>query len=101
MAVAVPKSLKVLAVAIGLLAVAVLTAFGSDQTFTTTFSAAPSVSTGSASSVTTSSARVSGTVNPQGSPTSYTFQYGTSTSYGAQTSSTSAGYARCSRRSTW
>ncbi len=32
----IPKSLKVLAVAIGLLAVAMLTAFGSDQTFTGT-----------------------------------------------------------------
>ena len=51
----------------------------------------PTVTTGSSSSVTSSSATVSGTVNPNGTATSYAFQYGTSTSYGQQTSSQSAG----------
>jgi phosphodiesterase/alkaline phosphatase D-like protein len=41
--------------------------------------------------VTSSSATLSGTVNPGGAPISYAFQYGTSTSYGQQTSSQSAG----------
>ena len=68
-----------------------LTSTGADQTFSTTLSATPSVTTGSASSITSSSARLSGTVNPEGSSTSYAFQYATSTSYGAQTSSQSAG----------
>lgn len=51
----------------------------------------PTVTTGSSSSVTSSSATVSGTVNPNGTPASYAFQYGTSTSYGQQTSPQSAG----------
>jgi trimeric autotransporter adhesin len=68
-----------------------LTSNGVDQTFTTSNAAVPSLTTGPASSITTSSAKVSGTVNPNGTATSYAFQYGTSTSYGAQTSSQSAG----------
>jgi hypothetical protein len=68
-----------------------LTSNGADQTVTTTNAASPSVKTGGSSSVTSSSARVSGTVNPNGTTTSYSFQYGTSTSYGAQLSSQSAG----------
>ncbi len=51
----------------------------------------PTVMTGSSSSATSSSASVSGTVNPNGTPSSYAFQYGTSTAYGLQTSSQSAG----------
>jgi hypothetical protein len=51
----------------------------------------PTVTTGTASAVTSSSAHVDGTVNPNGTATSYVFQYGTSTSYGEQTSSQSAG----------
>ena len=43
------------------------------------------VTTGSAGSVTSSSATVSGSVNPNGLATSYHFQYGTSTSYGSST----------------
>ena len=65
-----------------LLALAVAVSFGAST---------PTVTTGSSNSVTTSSATVSGTVNPNGTPTSYAFQYGTSTSYGQQTSSQSAG----------
>jgi alpha-tubulin suppressor-like RCC1 family protein len=45
--------------------------------------APPLAETGSASTVTTSTAALSGTVNPQGSQTTYLFEYGTSASYGA------------------
>jgi hypothetical protein len=62
---------------------------GADQTFTTT--TPPAVTTGSASSVTRSSAGLSGTVNPQGQATTYYFRYGTATAYGLQTSPTNAG----------
>ena len=44
----------------------------------------PSVTTGSASSVGSSSATVAGTVNPNGLATTYHFDYGSSTSYGSQ-----------------
>jgi len=52
---------------------------------------APTVTTDSATSVTSSSATLNGTVNPNGSSTTYYFEYGTSTSYGSMTSSTIAG----------
>jgi hypothetical protein len=45
--------------------------------------ATPIVTTGPASSLTTSGAVVSGTVNPNGTSTSAYFQYGTTTSYGS------------------
>ena len=51
----------------------------------------PTVTTGSATSVTSSSATLNGTVNPNGSSTTYYFQYGATTSYGTNTTSTSAG----------
>jgi glycosyl hydrolase family 76 len=51
----------------------------------------PSASTGGASSITQSSATVSGTVNPNGRSTTYYFQYGTTTSYGSTTASQAAG----------
>ena len=51
----------------------------------------PSATTGSAASVAQSSATVNGTVNPNGTDTTYYFQYGTSTSYGTNTSVTDAG----------
>lgn len=62
---------------------------GVDQTFTTT--TPPGVTTGTPSSVTRSSASVTGTVNPQGQATTYYFRYGTTTAYGLQTSPASAG----------
>ncbi len=55
--------------------------------FTTTgagTSPSPIVATGSASGVGTGSATVSGTVNPNGTATTYHFDYGTSTNYGSQ-----------------
>ena len=65
------------------------TAVGSDQTFTT--HPAPNVATGGATSVSSSSAVVNGVVNPQGHRTTYFFQYGTSPSYGVQTTPGGAG----------
>jgi hypothetical protein len=52
---------------------------------------APSVSTGSASGITTSSATLNGTINPNGASTNYYFQWGTTTSYGNSTATVSAG----------
>lgn len=54
-------------------------------------SSPPSVTTGSASSIGESSATVNGTVNPNGQATTYYFRYGTTTSYGMQTSPANAG----------
>ncbi len=51
----------------------------------------PLASTGSASAVSQSEATLNGTINPKGQPTSYYFNYGTSSSYGEQTSTLSAG----------
>ena len=53
--------------------------------------AAPAAATGGATDVAQSSATIAGTVNPNGTDTSYYFQYGTTTSYGSNTPSTSAG----------
>jgi phosphodiesterase/alkaline phosphatase D-like protein len=65
------------------------TTFGGDQTFTTT--TPPAVATSTPSSVSRSSATLSGTVNPQGQATTYYFRYGTTTAYGLQSSPASAG----------
>ncbi len=51
----------------------------------------PTVTTASATSVTNNSATLNGTVNPNGTRTTYYFEYGTTTSYGSTTSSTDAG----------
>ena len=66
------------------------TSYGTGQTFTTTVSL-PTVSTTFATSVTSTSATLNGTVNPNGETTTYYFEYGTDTSYGTATSSSSAG----------
>lgn len=65
------------------------TSRGADQTFSTT--AAPTVVTGSASSIAPTSAKLNGTVTPDGQATSWYFEYGTSTSYGSKTAAKSAG----------
>ena len=52
---------------------------------------APRVITGSATSVTSTSATLNGTVNPKGEAATYYFEYGTDTNYGSTTSSASAG----------
>jgi len=69
------------------------TSYGSDQTFTTSACPPekPAVTTGSATSVTSSSATLNGTVNPNRASTTYYFQYGTTTGYGTNTTSASAG----------
>ncbi len=53
------------------------TVMGAGLTFTTTGSAVPSVITGGVSTVGTTTASVSGTVDPGGVPTTYYFEYGT------------------------
>jgi hypothetical protein len=60
------------------------TTVGADNTFTTSPPAQqpPVVVTGSASNITTDSATLNGTVNPNGGATSYHFEYGTDTNYG-------------------
>ena len=55
------------------------------------FQAAPTASTGGSESVTTGSAVVTGVVNPNGTATTYRFEYGTSTSYGLTTPDVDAG----------
>jgi phosphodiesterase/alkaline phosphatase D-like protein len=62
---------------------------GEDGTLTTF--KAPDVATGNASSITATSATLNGTVNPSGRPTTWFFEYGTSTRYGTRTSARSAG----------
>ncbi|HET7379614.1 MAG TPA: hypothetical protein VFJ24_06205 [Gaiellales bacterium] len=54
-------------------------------------SSAPSVNGVYASGTTVSSSLLTGYVDPRGVPTSYYFQYGTTTAYGAQTPTESAG----------
>ncbi len=53
--------------------------------------AAPTATTGPVSTVTNTSATVSGGVNPGGETTTWYVEYGTTTSYGKQTSSNNAG----------
>ena len=63
-----------------------------DGTFTTGVAAPPTAGTGAASSVTTSSAQVTGTVNPGGEPTTYVVEYGTTDSYGSATAPAAVGF---------
>jgi hypothetical protein len=51
----------------------------------------PLATTGAASNPTVDSAVVSGTVNPEGKPATYFFEYGTTASYGLQTAPGGAG----------
>src|SRR4051794_6554306 len=51
----------------------------------------PAVSTGGVREVATTAATLTASVNPHGAGTSYKFEYGTSTSYGASTPSAGAG----------
>jgi hypothetical protein len=53
--------------------------------------AKPGVATGAATSVTQSSATLTGKVNPKGTATTYYFQVGTTNRYGAQTGPSAAG----------
>jgi phosphodiesterase/alkaline phosphatase D-like protein len=66
------------------------TSVGADRQFTTR-NALPTATTGAASSVTSSGALVAGSVTPNGTSTSYWFEYGTEAFYGSQTSPAAAG----------
>jgi hypothetical protein len=57
---------------------------GSQTSLTATLWPGPTVATGSASNVGANSATVLGTVNPNGTATTYHFDYGTSTNYGSR-----------------
>jgi hypothetical protein len=72
--------LGVLVAAVGLLAAAAVAA-----------AAAPVAVTGGVTTFGSTSATVTGTVNPGGQPTTWYFEYGQSAGYGTQTASTSAG----------
>ena len=62
------------------------TRFGSDRTFTTLSATGPPVvTTNPATNVTSSSARLNGSLDPHGLTTSVHFQYGTTTRYGHTT----------------
>jgi hypothetical protein len=65
------------------------TSRGADQTFSTF--GAPGVTTDAATSVTPTSARLNGTITPNGQSTSWYFDYGTSTGYGTRTPVKGAG----------
>lgn len=56
---------------------------GSDETFTTRPLVPPGVSTGGAEDVVGTAATVSGALDPEGLPSTYRFEYGTSTAYGS------------------
>ncbi len=53
---------------------------------------APGAVTGSATAISTQGARLTGTVDPNGLPTSWYFVYGTTTAYGSRTASQSVGH---------
>jgi subtilisin family serine protease len=67
--------------------------YGEDKTFTTNAEGPPLATTSSAAGVKTMGATLRGTVNPNGYATTYSFEYGKTTSYGtkAPTSPASAG----------
>ena len=65
------------------------TTSGADSSFVT--SSVPGVTTGDASSIAPTSARLNGAVTPNGLATTWWFEYGTSTGYGTKTSARSAG----------
>jgi extracellular elastinolytic metalloproteinase len=68
------------------------TTYGADQTFTTpTVILAPDATTAPATALATTSAKVKGAVHPHGRTTTYRFDYGTTTAYGASTPSYAAG----------
>ena len=68
---------------------------GSDATFVTlsgsTSASAPTVTTGTATNIGTTTATLDGTINPNGAATTGTFEYGLTTSYGSAVVSSAAG----------
>ena len=69
------------------------TSNGVNKSFTTqpAVPTPPDVVTGWATEISGNSAKLNGTVNPNGASTTYYFEYGTTTSYGSTTTSTNAG----------
>ena len=65
------------------------TSRGADHTFST--AGAPTAVTGSTTSITLTTAKLTGSVNPNGLATTWYFEYGTTTSYGTKTAVKSAG----------
>jgi hypothetical protein len=63
--------------------------------------ASPTVSTVAAASIGQTAATLRADVNPHGKATTYAFQYGTTTAYGAQTPARSAGSGTSARRVTF
>ena len=72
------------------------TSRGADRSFRT--DRAPTVSTGGVDSITISSARVNGTVDPRGRSTVAWFEYGTTTALGSRTGEFDAGFGTRSTR---
>ncbi len=66
------------------------TTFGEDQTVGT-YGVAPALATGAAAGVGQTTAKLTGQLDPQGSDTTYRFEYGTTTNYGTITPETDAG----------
>src|SRR5262245_14675670 len=60
--------------------------------------AAPTVTTGGVALITQNSAKLKGTVDPNGTATNYIFQYGTTRLYGAQSAPQSAGAGNKAKR---
>ncbi len=63
------------------------TAFGEDMTFTTKAEGPPTIKTEEATEVLSTSAKLNGSVNPEGAETTYEFEYGKTTSYGSKSAS--------------
>lgn len=83
------RRMLILAVsALGILAAGALTPLGSAIGAS---SATPTATTGDATNVSQTLATLNGTVNPNGTTTTYVFQYGTTTAYGNTSSTGSAG----------
>jgi hypothetical protein len=64
---------------------------GANETFTTSGPKVPLAETVGASAITETGATLNGVVNPNGVETKYHFQYGTTVSYGKETTAVSAG----------
>jgi phosphodiesterase/alkaline phosphatase D-like protein len=64
---------------------------GADAVLTTGGAPAPAAVTGAASGISPTGATLNGSVNPNGRPTTWQFEYGTSTNYGSTTASQNAG----------
>jgi alpha-tubulin suppressor-like RCC1 family protein len=63
------------------------TTFGAVASFTTSSGGPPAVTTGAATGVTATGGTLSATIDAEGQPTAFTFEYGTSTSFGSITAS--------------